>query len=322
MRDEHLWDVTQQRLSRLTGNDQTRPVTLQVANPYSVMARGDIGAVELGVGIGLMRGVMNGTRTLRAHAEALPGLQIEGRLAGHSTSRELTPPHRGGTLEADHLAVNGFSAGSLWEIEIPAQSVVETVTLTYSPVFIENLGQDRTVHALRNLLAEQKGFDRPLSMSERSRFLWLLAADLSGIAAKIEAQAFALTLLASVLHYVGDPSGRDGLTIADRQIVDFARQMIDDHPAHLPPLSIAEIARRCGCNEQKLRRRFKHEVGLTLSAYATARKVEWAQTLLRADHPIARVAREVGYASPEAFASAFRRLVGQSPRQWRRKRDD
>lgn len=57
-------------------------------------------------------------------------------------------------------------------------------------------------------------------------------------------------------------------------------------------------------------------------AYLTAWRLEWAADLLRddPDSTVESVARTVGYTSPSAFSTAFKRHHGTSPHHCRRTR--
>ena len=69
--------------------------------------------------------------------------------------------------------------------------------------------------------------------------------------------------------------------------------------------------------------RFRRVVGQTPMAYlARWRMLRAADRLVRTGDPIARIAAEAGYASESAFAQAFRREMGHSPRRYARERID
>lgn len=58
----------------------------------------------------------------------------------------------------------------------------------------------------------------------------------------------------------------------------------------------------------------KAETGETLGAFVRALSLERADDLLRTeDDPIKLIVTKVGFASPAAFSTAFRRETGKSP---------
>ena len=66
-------------------------------------------------------------------------------------------------------------------------------------------------------------------------------------------------------------------------------------------------------------RRFKLTTGLSPYQYVLRWKIRRSQQLLRAgDMPIAYISDALGFASPTHFSAAFKRAVGQSPREFQR----
>ncbi|MBC8084979.1 MAG: helix-turn-helix transcriptional regulator [Hymenobacter sp.] len=66
-------------------------------------------------------------------------------------------------------------------------------------------------------------------------------------------------------------------------------------------------------------RRFKQTTGVSPYQYVLGWKIRRARQLLRAaDAPIAAISDALGFASPAHFSVAFKRGVGQSPREFRR----
>ena len=84
------------------------------------------------------------------------------------------------------------------------------------------------------------------------------------------------------------------------------------------PWQLAELA-RVGCvSRSVLAERFTQVLGMPPLTYLTqVRMHRAAQRLLRTGDPVADVARAVGYQSGAAFAQAFRREFGCSPRDYR-----
>ena len=66
-------------------------------------------------------------------------------------------------------------------------------------------------------------------------------------------------------------------------------------------------------------RRFRHTTGQPPYQYVLSWKIRRAQLLLRAGHlPVANISDALGFASPAHFSAAFKRAVGQSPREFQR----
>jgi AraC family transcriptional regulator len=67
-------------------------------------------------------------------------------------------------------------------------------------------------------------------------------------------------------------------------------------------------------------RRFKQTTGRAPYQYVLEWKIRRAQQLLRAGElPIAAVGDALGFASPTHFSAAFKRAVGQSPREFQQR---
>lgn len=84
------------------------------------------------------------------------------------------------------------------------------------------------------------------------------------------------------------------------------------------PVSVADLARAFDESESRLRARFRAAAGVPLGRYLLNYRLNRAMHLLRRDEtPIAEVARESGFGSPQAFSRAFRAATGCSPRAYR-----
>jgi len=68
-----------------------------------------------------------------------------------------------------------------------------------------------------------------------------------------------------------------------------------------------------GASLRTLARLFPAETGMTFTEWRTQVRMRAALRLLADGTPVSTVARRVGYRSPSAFATAFRRVTGQAP---------
>jgi AraC-like DNA-binding protein/quercetin dioxygenase-like cupin family protein len=68
-----------------------------------------------------------------------------------------------------------------------------------------------------------------------------------------------------------------------------------------------------GVSRRQLERIFRADTGLTLRQYRERARLLAALPRLAAGEPVARVATDVGYATPSAFGAMFRRVLGVSP---------
>ena len=99
----------------------------------------------------------------------------------------------------------------------------------------------------------------------------------------------------------------------------WRRKLVEDRVRDgAPSPSVAELADLCGLSRRQLTRAFHEETGLTLTAFISQCIFERAsQLLVETDLPIAEIGAKVGFTSPSAFGSAFRRVGGQNPRAFR-----
>ena len=96
-----------------------------------------------------------------------------------------------------------------------------------------------------------------------------------------------------------------------------ALRLVQDNPAH--PWTVASLATRVGASRATLARRFTELVGEPPMAFLTGWRLDLAaDLLLEPGATIGSVARQVGYGSPYALSTAFKRARGISPQQHRR----
>ena len=95
-------------------------------------------------------------------------------------------------------------------------------------------------------------------------------------------------------------------------VVGQALRLIYNNPAHA--WTVANLAAAVGSSRAVFARRFTELVGEPPIAFLTGWRLALAADLLRSSPAtIAAVARQVGYATPFALSSAFKRAYGVSP---------
>ena len=103
----------------------------------------------------------------------------------------------------------------------------------------------------------------------------------------------------------------------------IARAVCAMHGAPAHSWTVEELATRAAMSRTTFAVRFRRVVGQTPMAYLTRwRMLHAAHRLRGSADPLIRVAIEVGYASESAFAHAFKREMGCSPRRYARSRGD
>lgn len=95
-----------------------------------------------------------------------------------------------------------------------------------------------------------------------------------------------------------------------------ALRLMHNEPAH--PWTVASLAKAAGVSRAALARRFGELVGEPPMTFLTNWRLTLAADLLREpDATVGSVARQVGYSSPFALSTAFKRVRGISPREHR-----
>jgi AraC family transcriptional regulator len=81
--------------------------------------------------------------------------------------------------------------------------------------------------------------------------------------------------------------------------------------------TLAELAALCGLSVRQLTRGFRISRGSSLGEYMAQCRLESAKRLLATDQSVKAIAYSLGFASPSSFSYAFRRAVGETPREFR-----
>jgi AraC-like DNA-binding protein len=104
-------------------------------------------------------------------------------------------------------------------------------------------------------------------------------------------------------------------------VVGPALRLMQHHPEH--SWTVAGLARESGVSRAAFARRFTELVGEPPMTFLTGWRLTLAaDLLLEPEATVASVARQVGYATPFALSSAFKRERGISPRDHRRRRPE
>jgi AraC-like DNA-binding protein len=99
-------------------------------------------------------------------------------------------------------------------------------------------------------------------------------------------------------------------------VVGRALRLLHHNPAH--PWTLAELAREAGASRAALARRFNALVGQSPMAFLAGWRIALAaDLLLEPGATVGSVAHQVGYGSPFALSTAFKRIRGVSPREHR-----
>jgi AraC-like DNA-binding protein len=133
--------------------------------------------------------------------------------------------------------------------------------------------------------------------------------------------AYMMLIQALRLHLAEGLRGGVGwlFALADKQMSAAINSMHDD-PAHR--WTLQELGKRAGMSRSTFALKFKKTVGASPMEYLTRWRMLLAgDKLANSSDPISVIAPSLGYESESAFSTAFKRVMGCSPRQYSRGRN-
>lgn len=90
-----------------------------------------------------------------------------------------------------------------------------------------------------------------------------------------------------------------------------AAELLVTHPDR--DWRLDEVSRQAGASKRSLERIFRRETGMTLGRWRQRARLIHSLRLVASGQPVTQVALAVGYRSPSAYVSAFRRVLGATP---------
>src|SRR5882724_6549906 len=85
------------------------------------------------------------------------------------------------------------------------------------------------------------------------------------------------------------------------------------------PPTLAELARLCKLSVRQLTRGFRASRSCSIGDHVARSRLDNAKQLLATDQSVKSISYALGFASPSSFSYAFRRSVGETPRQFRQR---
>ncbi len=82
------------------------------------------------------------------------------------------------------------------------------------------------------------------------------------------------------------------------------------------PISIDDMASRAGMSRAVFHRKFKQATTMAPIQFVKSMRLNHAAMKIASGMTVNEAAMDVGYASPSQFSREFKRMYGQSPRQW------
>ncbi|MDB5542760.1 MAG: hypothetical protein JWQ89_4487 [Devosia sp.] len=91
------------------------------------------------------------------------------------------------------------------------------------------------------------------------------------------------------------------------------------HEWYNRPFTLKELAQSCGSNRTALNTHFRSVTGQSVRTYTVTLRISTAAALLRDTLlPIAEIMNRVGYDNPSSFTRQFKKLLGLTPRDYRK----
>jgi AraC-like DNA-binding protein len=90
---------------------------------------------------------------------------------------------------------------------------------------------------------------------------------------------------------------------------------------HRRPLAVGDLARRVDLSASQLQREFRRLFGMTVGDYILRLRLLMARRRLRTTtDAVGRIATECGFYDQAHFTRAFKKHMGQTPLEYRRRR--
>ncbi len=256
---------------------------------------------------------------LAMHAHQFSELVIVSRGTGiHATTRDVWP-----VAAVDVFVIAGAQAHEYRDAE----------GLVLSNILFDQHALSMPEHDLRMLPGYHALFRLEPSLRARGRFRGRLKLPMTALTHaetlvdKIEGELVnrmpgcRFMALAGFMELAGylsrryhEPASSDAANLLH---VGKAVSYLENHYAE--PLRLDDVARAAHLSKRHLLRRFKEATGLTPGAYLMhVRVARGAERLRGEDHNVSEAAWAVGFEDSNYFSRQFRRLMGISPRDYRK----
>lgn len=139
-----------------------------------------------------------------------------------------------------------------------------------------------------------------------------------GFATDTMIEGLGLAALAELAQHLNGHSGeemstRDRLSMAQ---VRLLQDYVNDRSGPAP--SISELAQQCGIGRRRFMALFRTTTGLTVRHWVDVQRMEKARRLLSETKlPLKVIAFDLGFANQGVFSTAFKRMIGISPSEYR-----
>jgi len=201
---------------------------------------------------------------------------------------------------------------------LPVESPLRVLDCSFSPEFFERTTGLTPGHWDRHTGSLVSIRNRRLEVLMQEIYAELMQP---GFAHEMLIEAVTTMLLVELARYARQLDRRSarpgaGLALAPWQLRRIQERIRAAGELGYPKLG--ELAALCGISQSHLMRTFKAATGWQIHKYVAEDRLNAAKRLLAEEHASARdIAERLGFRSPAYFATAFRRMTGKTPSEFR-----
>jgi AraC-like DNA-binding protein len=220
--------------------------------------------------------------------------------------------HSGMILVVKPGELHGSNSGALepceqyWlRITLPEDEALPGLTLEQTQSIIQTFAA-----------IEKRAF--PASLDMRQAFVKLAEEHRDpGKYSRLISRSALHVLLASIARHFENRANQDTEPQAPRISPYIQRCIHEIHKDLSEPHSVSKMAKHAYMSETAFRNRFKKEVGCSPLDYITRRRIEESKKMLsQGEASVTDIAYALGFSSSQYFATVFKRITGQSPKQF------
>jgi len=193
----------------------------------------------------------------------------------------------------------------------------ELVKLRLAPALIARIVGDLVVNGASQLQLLDNFGTRDGRIEDLARRLVAEARD-EALGGRLYAESLATELVVHLLRHYSTPVaiGNGVPTLLPRYKMRRVTEYIDENLRD--DLTLGEMSATLSMSTYHFAHAFRQTAGLAPHRYVLLRRIEVARRLLReTDLSITEIAHQVGYSNQSSFSVVFRRVTGQSPRNFR-----
>ncbi|MEM9062779.1 MAG: AraC family transcriptional regulator [Pseudomonadota bacterium] len=314
-RQQSFGAISPDSIAELAEEHPEVPTEFNIKPSSAVLARGDMNIFMLRDDVKIMRGRLRGLRNTVVGSTAEPGLHIEARLSGTSSSRSVEGKPINLEMLPGHGHILGLRAPVSWQVHVPAQEAMEVASVRFPQKFIANIRG--TTPGIARRMQETIAGDQ-LHMVELNTELLQMTREIleltehSGFNA-MRIESLALSMLAAMYELVDNNAGP--FESPSSSVMSLVENLIESSAPRI--WTIKALGDELGLSMAKIKRAAIAEEGISIGAYLSQKRLEAARTMLARPLSIAEIAVATGYGTTEAFSKAFFNKFGVSPTGYR-----